>query len=59
MKQIIKTMAMGVLAMIAVTSCSEEKKGYTINGEISDVKEGVVYLKKYVEKSFVFSYKCS
>ena len=53
MKQIIKTMAMGVLAMIAVTSCSEEKKGYTINGEISDVKEGVVYLKKYVEKSFV------
>ena len=49
MKQIIKTMAMGVLAMIAVTSCSEEKKGYTINGEISDVKEGVVYLMKYVE----------
>ena len=53
MKQIIKTMAMGVLAMMAVTSCTEEKKGYTINGEISDVKEGVVYLKKYVEKSFV------
>ncbi len=53
MKQIIKTMALGVLAMMAVTSCTEEKKGYTINGEISDVKEGMVYLKKYVEKSFV------
>ena len=53
MKQIIKTMAMGVWAMMAVTSCTEEKKGYTINGEISNVKEGVVYLKKYVEKSFV------
>ena len=53
MKQIIKTMALGVLAMMAVTSCTEEKKGYTINGEVSDVKEGMVYLKKYVEKSFV------
>ena len=53
MKQIIKAMIMGVLAILAVTSCTEEKKGYIINGEISDMKEGVVYLKKYVEKSFV------
>ena len=53
MKQIIKAMAMGVLTMAIVTSCADEKCGYTINGEISDVKEGIVYLKKYVEKSFV------
>lgn len=53
MKQIFNAMAMCVLAMMVVTSCTEEKKGYTINGNISDVKEGVVYLKKYVDKSFV------
>lgn len=53
MKQIFNVMAMCVLAMMVVTSCTEEKKGYTINGNISDVKEGVVYLKKYVDKSFV------
>jgi peroxiredoxin len=53
MKQIIKAMVMGVLAMMVVTSCTEEKKGYIIDGEISDVKDGMVYLKKYVDKSFV------
>ena len=53
MKQIVKAMVMGAFAMMAVTSWTEEKKGYAINGEISDVKEGMVYLKKYVEKSFV------
>lgn len=53
MKQIFNAMAMCVLAMMVVTSCTVEKKGYTINGNISDVKEGVVYLKKYVDKSFV------
>ena len=53
MKQIIKAMAMGVLAMMVVTSCTEKKKGYIIDGEISDVKDGMVYLKKYVDKSFV------
>ena len=53
MKQIIKAMAMGVLVMMVVTSCTEEKKGYIIDGEISDVKDGMVYLKKYVDKSFV------
>ena len=53
MKQIIKAMAMGVMAMMVVTSCTEEKKGYIIDGEISDVKDGMVYLKKYVDKSFV------
>lgn len=54
MKQIFNAMAMCVLAMMVVTSCTIEKKGYTINGNISDVKEGVVYLKKYVDKSFEY-----
>ena len=53
MKQIIKAMAMAAMAMMVVTSCTEEKKGYIIDGEISDVKDGMVYLKKYVDKSFV------
>ena len=53
MKQIIKAMVMGVMAVMVVTSCTEEKKGYIIDGEISDVKDGMVYLKKYVDKSFV------
>ena len=53
MKQIIKAMAMAAMAMLVVTSCTEEKKGYIIDGEISDVKDGMVYLKKYVDKSFV------
>ena len=53
MKQIIKAMAMGVMAMMVVASCTEETKGYIIDGEISDVKDGMVYLKKYVDKSFV------
>ena len=37
---------------MTVLSCGEEKKGYTLNGEISDVKDGMVYLKKYQDKSF-------
>ena len=53
MKGFIKAMAMGVLTMAVVASCTDEKCGYTINGEISDVKDGIIYLKKYVEKSFV------
>ena len=53
MKQIIKTMAIGIMAMMMVTSCTVENKGYTIDGEVSGVKDGMVYLKKYVEKSFV------
>ncbi len=38
MKRIVNVLFAGVLAM-TVLSCSEEKKGYTLNGEISDVKE--------------------
>ena len=52
MKRIVNVLFAGVLAM-TVLSCSEEKKGYTLNGEISDVKDGMVYLKKYQDKSFI------
>ena len=47
----------GVLAM-TVLSCSE-KKGYTLNGEISDVKNGMVYLKKYQDKSHRCGFGCN
>ena len=43
----------GVLAMMAFTSCSEERKGYVIDGQVTDVQEGMMYLKKYVDKTFV------
>lgn len=52
MKGIVNVLFAGVFAA-ALVSCSEEKKGYVLDGEISDVKEGVVYLKKYQDKSFV------
>lgn len=53
MKQIVRTMWVAVLALVALTACTEEKRGYTINGEIADMQDGMVYLKKYVEKAFV------
>ena len=43
----------GALAVLALSSCSEEKKGYVIGGQVTDVKEGMMYLKKYVDKTFV------
>ena len=43
----------GALAFLALSSCSEEKKGYVIDGQVTDVKEGMMYLKKYVDKTFV------
>lgn len=52
MKVIVNVLFAGVLAA-TLFSCSEEKKGYTLNGEISDVKDGMMYLKKYQDKSFV------
>lgn len=52
MKGIVNVLFVGVLTA-AVLSCSEEKKGYVLDGEISNVKEGIVYLKKYQDKSFV------
>lgn len=38
---------------LAMCACGAGQKGYTVSGEIADVKEGVVYLKKYQDKSFV------
>ena len=52
MKRIINVFFAGALAL-TVLSCDEERKGYILNGEIADVKEGMVYLKKYQDKSFV------
>ena len=46
-------MMAGAMAVLAMTSCTAEKKGYVIDGQIADVSEGVMYLKKYVDKSFV------
>ena len=43
----------GTLMVAALSSCAEEKKGYVIEGQITDVREGVMYLKKAVGKSFV------
>ena len=43
----------GALVFLALSSCSEEKKGYVIDGQVTDVKEGMMYLKKYVDKTFV------
>lgn len=53
MKKVVKMLFTGVLAIAALTSCSEEKKGYTIEGQIADVNEGMMYLKKAVGKEFV------
>ena len=46
-------MVAGALAILAFSSCAEEKKGYVIDGQITDVKDGMMYLKKYVDKTFV------
>ena len=46
-------MMAGAVAVLAMTSCAEEKKGYVIDGQVADVNEGVMYLKKYVDKSFI------
>ena len=46
-------MVAGALAVLAFSSCAEEKKGYVIDGQITDVKDGMMYLKKYVDKTFV------
>lgn len=43
----------GALAVLALSSCAEEKKGYVIDGQIADVTEGMMYLKKYENKTFV------
>ena len=34
----------GAMAVMAFSSCAEEKKGYVIDGQVTDVKEGMMYL---------------
>lgn len=53
MKKIASKFLAIALALLALSSCAEEKKGYTIDGRIADVSEGMMYLKKYVDKTFV------
>ena len=53
MKRLVNLMLGGALVFGLMTSCSEEKKGYTLEGEVAGVQEGMVYLKKSVEKNFV------
>jgi len=53
MRKFIGKFMVGALAMLAFSSCAEEKKGYVIDGQVTDVKEGMMYLKKYVDKTFV------
>lgn len=53
MRQIVKALFAGAFGVVALTSCSETQKGYVIEGRVTDVQEGMIYLKKYVEKSFV------
>lgn len=53
MKKFTSILFAGVLAVCALSSCVEEKKGYVIDGLVTDVTEGVMYLKKYENKGFV------
>lgn len=53
MGKFVSKLLAGALMVVAFSSCAEEKKGYVIDGQITDVKDGMMYLKKYVGKSFV------
>ena len=53
MGKFVSKLMVGALMMVAFASCAEEKKGYVIDGQVTDVKEGMMYLKKYVDKTFV------
>ena len=53
MKGIVNKWLAGALMVVAFSSCAEEKKGYVIDGQIAEVKDGMMYLKKSVGKTFV------
>ena len=53
MRKLTSKLVAGALMALAFSSCAEEQKGYVINGQVADVQEGTMYLKKYVGKSFV------
>ncbi len=52
MKTIVNLFLAGSISA-AMLSCNGEPKGYTLTGSIADVNEGVMYLKKYQDKTFV------
>lgn len=51
----IKGIAKSMLLFLAAgaVSCSEGNSGYTIDGTVKDVENGMVYLKQYVDKNFI------
>lgn len=40
------------MALCLLASCAQPDKGFVINGQIEDAAEGIVYLKKYEDKSY-------
>ena len=53
----VKKILGGICLMAVIASCGGNKSktngaGYLINGEISDIKSGMVYLKEYQDKNF-------
>lgn len=52
MKKIAKCLWIA-LATVMMVSCSAEKEGYVIDGQVAGMESGMVYLKKYVEKTYV------
>ena len=53
----VKRIIGGLCLALALTSCNGNKgkvngNGYLINGEISDIRSGMVYLKEYQDKNY-------
>ena len=53
MKRLVCILWGTALVLCGMSSCSGENKGYTIEGSIQGMNEGMIYLKKNVEKSYV------
>lgn len=45
--------ALIILCAATFVSCSNSKTGYSINGNVSDVEQGTIYLKQYIDKNFM------
>jgi peroxiredoxin len=56
-KDMKKVLFGGLCVILALASCNGKGKtngeGYLIDGEISDIKDGMVYLKEYQDKNFI------
>ena len=53
MKRLVSILWGAALVLGVMSSCSEENKGYTIEGKIVGMDHGMIYLKKNVEKAYV------